>query len=246
MLTVRSSENNERFKAFLIFSRFMTGVNLKVDYGKYPDTGMGLGVNSPLSDFLLKTKLPSDLRDFILVIDRYIQRRLSTGYNEVGVLDDVLLHLNMSRREYHRNLWKARLREAKRTDSIPRNYELTLYPEYFDAIKNGVKTVEGRDYSDKETYHTWLPEDTVTFTKLSSAENGQITGEKLKARITQINHYENVREMLKNEGWKNMQPNATSLKDAIGRYYAIDESYEDRIQAEGIFAIHIELLDICP
>jgi ASC-1-like (ASCH) protein len=221
------------------------GAKLNVDYKKHPDTGMGLGFSGPLYELLFRSKkeFPVSCRDFILVIDKYVEQSISSGCDCASVLSEVTTYLKMSKREFHRRLWEARLeKDGRKSSNEPRNYELTLYPEYFDAIRNGIKTIEGRAYSDEISYHTWMPGDIINFTRLSNPTNGIRTDEKISVRIDAVNHYETVREMLENEEWEKMQPNATSLKDAIGKYYGIDESYEDRIQEEGIFAIKIELL----
>jgi ASC-1-like (ASCH) protein len=229
------------------------GIKLKVNDRRHPDGSMGYSWQSTgrsdvakfFQDFYKQKKRSPlvDLGDFLMVIDHYVERRLHFNSDLASVYSDIVEHMRMAMRGYHRSLWKERLKKSGRKDNDqPRSYELTLYPEYFDAIRNGVKTVEGRAYSNDNSYHTWIPGDTINFTRLSNPTDGVKTDDRMSVRIKSISHYETVREMLENEGWEKMQPNATSLKDAIGRYYSIDESYEDRIQEEGIFAIQIELL----
>ncbi len=113
------------------------------------------------------------------------------------------------------------------------NWEMNLYDEYFQQIKSGRKTVEGRAPSEKRDYNDFKVGDTITFTNLK-------TGEQLEVVIEYVSHYPTVQEMLETEGLDNVLPKAGSIEEGVKAYYSI-EDYEERIKKGGIYAIKIHL-----
>lgn len=114
------------------------------------------------------------------------------------------------------------------------NWEMNLYDKYFQLIKSGKKTVEGRAPSKKRNYKDFKVGDTITFKNLR-------TGERIKVAVDGVVHYPTVEEMLKSEGLKNVSPSVGSIEEGVRAYYAI-EDYEERIKKGGIYAIRIYLI----
>ena len=108
---------------------------------------------------------------------------------------------------------------------------MNLYPECFEAIKSGRKTIEGRARSEKRDYEKMKSGDTIVFTNTETKENFGV-------KVEMATHYQNVEEMLKKEGLSNVQPNAKTVQEGIKKYYAI-ENYEERIKKDGIYAIKV-------
>jgi ASC-1-like (ASCH) protein len=109
---------------------------------------------------------------------------------------------------------------------------LSLRKEYFDGIKTGLKTVEGRLNNQK--FIGLKSEDLINFTLVDSDEF-------IKCKIKEINRYLTFKEMLETEGVQNMLPGIESLEKAIQIYESFP-SYKEKVKEIGALAIKIELL----
>lgn len=114
-------------------------------------------------------------------------------------------------------------------------WELKAYDEYFQYIKQGRKTVEGRapDSSGKVDYTEMKRGDLLVLTNTD-------TGEQLTVIIEQSIHYDSVEEMLQAEGLDDCLPGTETIEEGVEKYYAIP-GYKERIQQGGVFAIRIHL-----
>lgn len=88
----------------------------------------------------------------------------------------------------------------------------------FTMIKSGIKTVEGRKYSEK--YHSYKQGDTLIF---------HCDGEKLVTRITYIHLYPDVEQYLRAEKLKRALPCVKTYKKAI-EVYNTWSTAEDRAE----------------
>jgi len=118
------------------------------------------------------------------------------------------------------------------------HYLIIQNPPYcptFDYIKSGVKTVEGRKYTEK--YHNYKQGDTLIF---------ECNGEQLKTKIKNIRLYGTLEDYLTSEGYDKVLPCAKSFNDAV-EIYNKWSSEKDRIELKnkygyGFMAIEIELV----
>lgn len=109
--------------------------------------------------------------------------------------------------------------------------ELSLMPCYFELVKSGKKTVEGR--VDTHKFKTLVPGETVIFIK-NGAE------ERLVCIVKAINRYKDFRSMLLAEGLEKMLPGNATLNQGIHIYENLPH-YKDKVRLYGAIAITIEL-----
>jgi len=110
--------------------------------------------------------------------------------------------------------------------------KLSLMHKYFESIKSGEKTIEGR--LNKNKYHNLKINDEIKF-------KSNKTSETIICKITHTNKYKNFQEMLINEGIDKMLPGINNLNDAIKIYKSIP-GYKENIKKYGAFAIGISLI----
>jgi ASC-1-like (ASCH) protein len=97
---------------------------------------------------------------------------------------------------------------------------LSLMPCYFELIKSGKKTVEGRIYTPK--FEKLAQGDHTVFVK-----NG--TEEKLVCSVKALNIYKNFSSMLLAEGIENMLPGVATLSQAVQMYEDFP-GYKDKVK----------------
>lgn len=113
---------------------------------------------------------------------------------------------------------------------------LRLQKEYFDAIKSGRKTVEGRVNSPKY-------KNLICGAKIGFVCNK--TEEKIICIIEALNVYSSFSQMLKAEGVSNMLPSLgqEELNKAVSIYEGFP-GYKEEANVFGALAIKIKILNI--
>lgn len=109
--------------------------------------------------------------------------------------------------------------------------QLSLKQNYFDAIKAGIKTVEGR--LNKEKSHNLKPGDPIEFICKE-------TGELLNCTITHLHTYPSFEAMLKSEGLTNMLPWAKSITEGIAVYESFP-GFKEGVKEFGALAIGVRI-----
>ena len=104
---------------------------------------------------------------------------------------------------------------------------------YFDAIKSGKKTVEGRLNVVK--FKDLTPNMYITFTCVENQEQ-------LVCIVENIQTYATFESMLLTEGVANMLPGVTSLSQAVALYESFP-GYKEDVKKFGALAIKIKLYD---
>jgi len=107
---------------------------------------------------------------------------------------------------------------------------LVVKQVYFDAIKAGLKTVEGRLNSPK--FKDLKFGDLITFTCHE-------TNEKISGVVKALNIYPNFEAMLVSEGLENMLPGVTSLYEGVMIYESFP-GYQEGAKEFGTLAIRIK------
>ena len=105
----------------------------------------------------------------------------------------------------------------------------------YTYIKQGVKTVEGRKYSEK--YQKYRRGDTLIFT---------CDGEQLKTRITYIHKYQTVEDYLRRETLKKALPCVKTTKEGVEIYNLwTSEKEREKLRKKygyGFMGIGVELI----
>lgn len=109
--------------------------------------------------------------------------------------------------------------------------KLRIQQEYFDYIRKGTKTVEGRiAYPSLKTVNVG---DTILF---------ECSTESLSCRVVAIFNYESFQEMLEARGIQNCLPGVTDIAAAVKIYLSFPR-YADLEKIYGVIAFTIELLN---
>lgn len=106
-----------------------------------------------------------------------------------------------------------------------------VQPIYFQNIKTGQKTVEGRIA--KEKYLRLKPGDKISF-----SPNG--SDDKISATVTTIQTYPTFLDMLKAEGLATMIPGITTLEEGVQLYESFG-TYKQDVMTYGCVAIRFDL-----
>lgn len=109
---------------------------------------------------------------------------------------------------------------------------LTLNQQYFNAIKSGVKTVEGR--INKPKFHDLKPGDPISFTC-------QETGEVLTYTITTLHTYPTFEAMLQSEGLTNMLPGIATIAEGVAVYESFP-GFKEGVKELGALAIGVKFM----
>ena len=109
---------------------------------------------------------------------------------------------------------------------------LHIQNKYFDFIKSGLKTVEGRLYT--EEFHNLSKNTKIKF--FTSDE------QYLTCRLINFKKYPNFKEMLMNEGLEIMLPKINSLEKAIEIYQSFP-NYKKFENEFGAIAMKLEVID---
>lgn len=104
---------------------------------------------------------------------------------------------------------------------------INIQMQYFDAIKSGRKTVEGRLW--KDDYRSLQPGDPLIF----------VCGDDKLCRIAKSLHiYANFRQMLENEGALNCLPDIPWIDECVKLYESFPGYKERQIEC-GVLAIRL-------
>ncbi len=112
----------------------------------------------------------------------------------------------------------------------PRQHQCTLRDQYIQSIARGQKTYEGR--VNTQMFRDYKTGDTATW---SSGRGQQVI-----TNITDRREYRTFEEMLRDVGYKNMVPDATSFEHAVSIYKNIP-GYQDRATRFGVVALGLEV-----
>jgi ASC-1-like (ASCH) protein len=108
--------------------------------------------------------------------------------------------------------------------------ECPIQRKYFDMIKNGRKTIEGRINS--HPFTKWHENQEVRF------KNGS---DFVRCKIVRMTAYKTFEAMLNFEGYTSCIPDARSLKEAVDIYQKIP-NYPSKEKQSGVLAIQIQVI----
>jgi ASC-1-like (ASCH) protein len=111
-------------------------------------------------------------------------------------------------------------------------YEITLDNIWWQLVKNGQKTVEGRlikDHHGKVKFGDYFT--------IRNRENKEV----IIGIVTFVRYYYTFRNMLLKEGLNNVIPITTNLQEALDIYYAIP-GYREGEQKYGVVAIGLQVI----
>lgn len=111
--------------------------------------------------------------------------------------------------------------------NIEATIKLHCQKPYFDYLKSGIKTIEGRKNSPK--YQTLKTGDIIEF---------YCDNDSFFAEITDIVKYKNLKEYLENNDLSNILPNTKNIEDGEKIY----RSFSDDIDSYEFLAIHVKKL----
>ena len=109
-------------------------------------------------------------------------------------------------------------------------YKISIKQPWFDFIKSGKKTVEGR--LNKGLFNRVQQGDNIIW---------QHNGNECKVRIMYRNVYKSFKDMLENEKLKNVLPNISNIEDGIKIYHQYYPEIKDKERKFGVVAIGMEL-----
>ncbi len=112
----------------------------------------------------------------------------------------------------------------------PRQHQCTLRDQYIQSIARGQKTYEGR--VNTQMFRDYKTGDTATW---SSGRGQQVI-----TNITDRREYGTFEAMLRDVGYKNMVPDATSFEHAVSIYKNIP-GYQEKATRFGVVALGLEV-----
>lgn len=110
-----------------------------------------------------------------------------------------------------------------------KKHHLYCQKPWFNLIRNGKKTVEGRKNLPK--FLLWRPNDHLIF---------QLNDEQFLTRIIDLRRYNGLAEYLNAEGFHKVLPGVKSFDEAMHIYW--QWSTKEEIAKYGFLAIEVELL----
>lgn len=110
---------------------------------------------------------------------------------------------------------------------------LNINDRAFKAVKNRTKRVEIRTNYGNEDYSKFNTDDIIIF------KNSE--GETINCKITEINYYKTVEELLMLEGTKYTLSSTNDYNEGIKSINSLN-GYEEAIKKYGVYAIHIQYL----
>lgn len=115
-------------------------------------------------------------------------------------------------------------------------YELDINKRAFNAIKNKTKRIEIRA--------TKLEKDSFDYGKMKENEmiNFTCDNEHLLAKITDINHYNTIEELLTMEGTRYTLSSTNDFNEGVKSINSLD-GYKGAIKKNGVYAIHLEVIN---
>jgi ASC-1-like (ASCH) protein len=108
---------------------------------------------------------------------------------------------------------------------------LSVQKIYFDAIVDGIKTVEGRINTPK--FKTLKPLDYITFIEPDSNET-------IICQVTGLGYYPDFMSMLQTEGLCAMLPGVISVEQGVALYESFP-SYQEKVKEFGALAIRLQV-----
>ena len=126
-------------------------------------------------------------------------------------------------------------------------HDLTVHRKFFDKIRDGIKTVEGRagkidtkngileNYRTKET--SFEVGHTIRFTISGNEESS----EGVVCEITKLEFHDSFQEMLAKSGISSCLPGIGSMEEGI-RIYRGFSGYAEREKQYGVVGIHLNVL----
>jgi len=118
---------------------------------------------------------------------------------------------------------------------MTRKYYLNLNDRPFNAIKSGMKRVEARVPTSKDT----TPYNLLTKGDLLSFTNSK-TGDVLCASIIEVRHYADALSMLRSENLDRLLSSGIRDIEQAAKGFEQFGEYREGIQKNGIYAIHID------
>lgn len=115
-------------------------------------------------------------------------------------------------------------------------YELDINKRAFNAIKSKTKRIEIRATKlekDSFDYKVLKENDMIDFT--SNAEH-------LLVRITDINHYNTIEELLVMEGTRYTLSSTNDFNEGVKSINSLD-GYKEAIKKNEVYAIHLEVIN---
>ncbi len=112
-------------------------------------------------------------------------------------------------------------------------YTFDINPRAFFAIKDGRKRVEIRANTGLEgfDYGALVSGDVINFI---------CAGDSMLCGVKDVNHYESVRALLEAEGTEHTLSSTNDIEQGIRSVHSFP-GYDESIQKNGVFAIHIAL-----
>ena len=116
---------------------------------------------------------------------------------------------------------------------------LGVPPNFFEQIKTRKKTIEGRAPEGPHgvPYDDWEVGRRVTVMSESQPP------EFLTVRVTSLQHFQTVEEMIQRVECKKLLPDCKTLEDIVDTYNAMPLDYRERIKKFGIYAIGIKPIE---
>ncbi len=121
--------------------------------------------------------------------------------------------------------------------------ELGVQSLYFDLIKKGMKTVEGRIAKDK--YRRLCPGEIIRFYDQDHNQNKEIKIQGLnflEAHIISIEYFTSFSQMLTYYGVKNCLPGVKNLEKALEIYHSFP-GYQSEAEKLGVLGIEIKIVN---
>lgn len=119
-------------------------------------------------------------------------------------------------------------------------HEIGIETSLVEAIRRGLKTVEGRLGKPR---FLQIKEGDVLIVREDIWKDGVVIGshdDALQLKVTQVLYFESFEEMLKAIDYEAVVPNAKNLQDAISKY---DEFYSHKEEKEyGVVALFFEVV----
>lgn len=129
----------------------------------------------------------------------------------------------------YNNKNKQYLKYKKKYKQLKQPIKLTIKQPWFDLIKSGKKTIEGR--LKRGIFIKLKPNDIIIW------EHKKLN---LKVTVKYINNYNSFEEMLKKEGMEKVLPNINSIEAGVNKYHEYF-SLEDEKQY-GVISIGMQLI----
>lgn len=114
---------------------------------------------------------------------------------------------------------------------------LSLLPQYFQMVKSGLKTVEGRLKESK--FERLKIGETICFSNAAEKK------EWVNVKITHLHTYPSFRQMLIKEGVENCLPGKKNIEEAVKIYHSFP-GYQMEESKQGVLAIGIRLVHTEP